>query len=97
MIKHVVMWTFAAEKKQETIERACQLLEAMPAQIPAIETLEVGRNFSDRPVAHDLVLITTHKDRQALQEYQQHPQHVKVAEFIGSAKEQAAVVDFEYS
>ena len=99
MIKHVVMWTFQASEtasKEENIAKAKEMLLSMPEQIPQIASLEVGENFSTRPVAHELVLITTHNNKQDLQGYIEHPKHQEVAAFIGSVKDKSAVVDFEY-
>ncbi|MEM7183211.1 MAG: Dabb family protein [Spirochaetota bacterium] len=98
MIKHIVMWTFQASEsasKEENIAKAKELLLAMPEQIAQIASLEVGDNFSTRPVAYDLVLITTHNHKQDLQGYIAHPKHQEVAAFIGSVKDKSAVVDFE--
>lgn len=81
--------------KLETIQLLKNSLEGLVGKVPSILSLEVGINFSTRPIAYDLVLITTHKDRQALEEYQIHPEHKKVAELVNQWKEEGAVVDFE--
>ncbi|MCB1156656.1 MAG: Dabb family protein [Leptospiraceae bacterium] len=99
MVKHVVMWKVKDTKqgtKEENIQKAKELLEALKEKITAISSLQVGLNFSTRPVAFDLVLITEHKDMEALKDYQEHPEHKKVADFIGEVKLETAVVDFTY-
>ncbi len=60
MIKHIVMFKFkeSAEGngKAENIQSLKSKLEALPAKIAEIKFFEVGVNFSDVPVAYDLVL-----------------------------------------
>ena len=68
----------------------------MPSKITEIHSLQVGINFNTKPIACDVVLITEHQDKNALERYQIHPEHQKVAEFIAQIKESGSVVDFEF-
>jgi len=94
------MWRFkenaegndAGTNKKLTIEK----LNALVGVIEGIESLELGENFNSSPAAFDLVLITTHKTKEALDNYQQHPKHQEAAKFIGSVISMRHVVDFEY-
>ncbi len=100
MIKHVVMWKLKEQAEGNTrIENAVimkQKLEAMPTLIDELDTAEVGIHlFDDRDDAScDVVLITTCKDEAALKAYAQHPEHLKVVEFIKKVVNERRVVDY---
>lgn len=99
MVKHVVMWKIKATEgntKEQNIQKVKEILEAMPPKISEIHSLQVGINFNSKPIAYDLVLITEHKDKEALGNYQVHAEHQKVADFITKVKESGVVVDFEF-
>lgn len=100
MIKHVVMWRFKAEAEGNNAEKnkslVAQKLQELTNAINEIESLETGFDINRSEAAYDLVLITTHKNSDALRNYQQHPDHVEVAAFIGKVAQERVVVDFEY-
>ncbi len=99
MIKHVVMWRIAAAEgnsKEENIRLLQEKLAALPSIIPEIRGYEIGVNIADSATAFDVVLISEFQSRNDLQTYRTHPEHVRVAEFIGKIREQSAVVDYEY-
>ncbi len=100
MIKHIVMWRLLEEAngkpKKENASAFKQMLEALPEKVDALQSLEVGIGYLDAegPV-FDMVLTTTHHDKEALQAYAVHPEHVKVVEFAKTIVEERRVVDYE--
>jgi hypothetical protein len=99
MIKHVVMWKLKNEAegndKLENIELVRETLLNLKSVISQISNLEVGENFNPGDAAYDLVLITSHQDREALAAYISHPLHQEAAVFIGKVVAERKVVDFE--
>jgi len=99
MIKHVVMWKIkehaAGVSKLENILTMKLMLEELRTMIPGIRDLEVGTELKPGNAKYDVVLVTEVDDWDSLERYQHHPDHVKVAEFIGKIREQRAVVDYE--
>lgn len=99
MIKHVVMWKLADEadgmSKPENINRIKIKLNSLISIIEEISSLELGENFNPTEAAYDLVLITTHKDKDALNAYINHPSHQEAAKLIGKLVADRKVVDFE--
>ncbi len=99
MLKHIVLWKL--KEYAEGADRAANAeklkaeIEALPAAIPAIKRLEVGLNVIDGPQAFDVALYTEFEDRDGLQAYLDHPEHVRVAEFLGKIRSERAVVDYE--
>lgn len=96
MIRHVVLFKFKADTPEA--ERAAILagFKAMPAAIPELKDLEVGRNVVSSPRAYDLALICSLADRAALEHYAKHPAHVPAAQRAFAACEHVAAVDFEF-
>ena len=46
-------------------------------------------------MAFDAVLVSEFRDQAALEAYKNHPEHLKVADFVASVKLDRAVVDYE--
>ena len=92
VITHVV--TFKLTNPAEDTVRLKVLIEGLPAGIPEIRSLVVGSNVVDSPRAHDLVLISTFDDRDALEAYQRHPHHQPVLDFAREHCSSITSVDF---
>lgn len=98
MIRHVVLWRFrqaagGGDREQNRV-RASAMLESLRGSIPAIRELEVGRNFTEAPEAWDLGLVVTVETEEDLAAYIAHPEHRKVAEYLGSVALERAAVDY---
>jgi hypothetical protein len=95
-IRHVVMWRLATTDPAERAEQAAEVkarLESLPAVVPQLQRLEVGVNALPSG-DFDVVLISDFADEEALQGYQEHPEHLKVAGYIRSVVGGRAAVDF---
>jgi hypothetical protein len=98
MIKHIVM--FKLKESAEDRDKAANImalkakLEALTAQIGEIKLFEVGINSLEASVAYDLVLVSEFESKEALYSYQKHPEHLKVAEFVGKVALSRIVVDY---
>ena len=97
MIKHIVMWTVkdTEKRKEENVALLKEKLMALPSLIPEIKGYEVGINLVESAAAFDVVLISEFESWQDLDTYRDHPEHVKVAKFIGTVRDSRAVVDYE--
>ncbi len=99
MVRHVVMWTLKEyardQSKWDNARQAKSLLESLNGKIPGLLQLQVGIDFSRTESSADLVLISEFQDRTALDEYLRHPEHQKVAVFIGDIRRERMVVDYE--
>ncbi|MFH1017116.1 MAG: Dabb family protein [Pseudomonadota bacterium] len=98
MIKHVVMWKFKAKAegadKDANIRKLKAMLEALPAKVRGMESLEVGVDFARSEASWDLVLVSAFQSEGALAAYQEHPEHRKVAEFAAKVRDTRSVVDY---
>ena len=95
MIKHVVIWKFKEENKEENMKKAKQILLALPAIIPEIKKMEVYFDISHKEMSMDLMLDTEFETVEAMNTYAVHPEHVKVAGFIRGVVESRVVLDAE--
>jgi len=100
MIKHLVFWKMKpiADNRtgQENAEVMIQRLNALNGIIPCAVAIEAGVNFNNTAAAYDVGLISIFKTKEDLNEYQKHPAHVQVAEWINSGiTESRVVVDYE--
>jgi hypothetical protein len=99
MVKHIVMWTIKkntdGSSREEILKILKVMLEGLKESIPAVQKLEVGFNFNPSESAYDIALYSEFRNRDDLEIYQKHPDHIKVAEFVGSVREHRTVVDYE--
>lgn len=99
MIKHIVFWKLKDEanglSKHQNAQAIKQKLEALKGQIEGLIDIEVGFDFLQSSESADVVLYSTFTDKAALAFYQQHPLHKAVMPFIGEARSERRVVDYE--
>lgn len=99
MIKHIVMWRLkdsaAGASREENAKKLKESLEDLKDKIEDIKAIEVGINFNSSPAAFDVVLYSEFEDREGLDAYQNHPEHLKIVDFVGEIRTDRAVVDYE--
>ncbi|WP_434297518.1 Dabb family protein [Clostridium sporogenes] len=99
MIKHIVMWKlkeFAEGKsKLENANKIKTSLEDLQNRIDEVKLIEVGVNINNFKQAYDVVLYSEFENLEDLNLYQNHPDHLKVGEFINKVKEERIVTDYE--
>lgn len=97
MIKHIVLWKlkeFAeGSGKAENARRIKAELEALRGKIPGLLSLEVGINCNPAEQDCDAALCCAFESWEALERYQNHPEHVKVAGWIGKVRETRTALD----
>ncbi len=98
MIKHIVMWNVRGDDAGAR-ERNLLLLktefESLRGRIPGLLHLEVGIDDSRIDYACDVVLVTEFESRQALADYAQHPEHLRVRRALGDLRSARHQVDYE--
>jgi hypothetical protein len=99
MLKHVVMFKFKdfaeGADRQENLRKVKAGLEELKNKIGEIKFWDLGVNSVQSQVAYDLILSSEFSDEESLRRYQQHPEHIKVAELVGKVCEHRAVVDYK--
>jgi hypothetical protein len=99
MIQHIVVWKLLEEangnRKEENMSQMREMLIALPKYIPQIRSLSVVQNVNMTERNADLALITTFDQLSDLDIYSSHPEHVKVAQFVGSIVSARSAIDYE--
>ncbi|MDH5655788.1 MAG: Dabb family protein [Spirochaetia bacterium] len=99
MIKHIVMWKLkenaAGADKSKNAEKVIERITKLKGITPGMGVLEVGKDFNRSPNAFDLALYSEFDSMDALNDYQNHPDHVAVKDFLLEVTEERAVVDYE--
>jgi len=99
MIKHIVMWKL--KESANGLDRAGnaraikEKLEGLRGRIPGLLELEVGIDFSAGEGSCDVVLCAALASRQALKDYQAHPEHQAILPFVREAAAERRLVDYE--
>jgi len=86
------MWRFETEEISNDVKAK---LETLPAVIEQIVDFEAGIDFNRSEAAYDVVLYSSFETKEDLAIYQKHPNHVEVAQYIGSLATERGVVDYE--
>jgi len=100
MIKHIVFFGLAdnaeGKSKIENAEIIKFELENLKNFIPEIKMIEVGINAPNAPKTNfDIALHSEFESLETLDIYQEHPEHKRVASFIGKVRTSRAAVDYE--
>jgi quinol monooxygenase YgiN len=94
VIQHVVIMKFAVSSDRE---EAKLRLEALPTAISQLTTITVSLDIGMDGSPSDLVLISTHADRDGLRGYLEHPVHQQFVAWVKPLLVGRAVVDSETS
>jgi hypothetical protein len=97
-MRHIVMWKFRdfaeGATREVNLVKAKLLLESLKSLIPGILKFDVGIDFSRTERSFDLVLVSEFLDAETLKAYQNHPDHVRVVEFLRMVHDGRIVVDY---
>ena len=99
MIKHIVFWKInrdgTAEERQATVEAFRQKTAYLKSIIPEIREATVGANMNKGDVFH-VCIDSVFEDVDQLNTYINHPEHLKVREFMNSVSYDKTVFDYEF-
>jgi len=99
MIRHIVSWMLTAEDaeaKSAAFDELAQAFGPLPAVIPQIRTLHLGRDLGQTSTNWDVVLVMDFESTAALEEYQNHPEHQPVRAMVRRLTADRMAVDFEF-
>lgn len=97
MVRHIVMWNFKdGFTEEENIRNARKVkeeLEALSSAIQGIVSLRV--TISDLDSSNrDIVLNSLFESKEALANYQIHPEHVRVSQYVGTVMMNRSCIDY---
>jgi quinol monooxygenase YgiN len=97
MLRHVVSFKLTAEDRETKAAQAAEIsrrLDALVPLIPQVRQLNLGVDTGETAGNWDIVLVADYDDADALDAYQTHPEHQKVAAFIRSLTSARSCVDY---
>jgi len=94
MIKHIVLFDFKEENREEHMQKAKEMLLSLMESVPSLRKMEVGINFSKEERAMDLSIYTEFDDVAGLEAYASHPKHLEVVAFIKTVVTGSKVSDY---
>ena len=99
MIKHIVFWKLKehAEGNGRAVNalKMKVLLDSCARLVPGMLAFEARLAQPGLEATYDVVLYSEFVDRQALDAYQGHPNHVAIKPFIGAVREARQCMDYE--
>ena len=90
MLKHIVVYK---ARTQEDVFRFKQDVEALRGVVEDIVSIEVVIDLLSTSTA-SAILVSQFKDAEGLERYKNHPEHVKVAEFVKDVFEARLCADY---
>ncbi|BCJ93492.1 stress responsive protein [Anaerocolumna cellulosilytica] len=99
MVKHIVLWkhgdNFSETEKQEHAKIIKESLEALVHKIPGVISIKVITNpLPSGSGDADLILDSTFESIDALNTYQEHPEHIKAATYVRSVVKDRKCIDY---
>ena len=95
MVKHIVMFKLI-EKNKTNIEKVINALKSLEGNIEVLRSLEIGIDFIQSERSYDIVLTTEFDNREGLEIYKPHPNHLPVVKIIRSLCSGSVTVDYEF-
>jgi hypothetical protein len=98
MIRHIVSWKLTAEDadaRAGAFDELAQGFGPLPALIPQIKTMHLGRDLGETSSNWDVVLIMDFESTEDLAVYQAHPEHQPVRAIVRRLTGERMAVDFE--
>ncbi len=98
MIRHIVAWnfndTFSESENCTNSVKIKEKLEKLKNIIPGIAELQVKIDLLPAST-HNIVLLSLFESQAALDNYQKHPEHLKVGAFIKGVCHNRICIDYE--
>lgn len=96
MIRHICMFKFKEENKEENLKEALVRVEALRG-IEQIKRFEVVINDSDAPESnYEMSLIFDFNNMEELKTYQEDERHIAFGSYIKQVRESRACIDYRF-
>jgi hypothetical protein len=99
MIKHIVFWRLNesayGNDKQTNARLLKDKLLAMQDKVKGLLKVEVGFDFSNEKDSCDVVLYSEFENKEALHQYQIHPEHEALKNWLTEVRYERRVVDYD--
>ncbi len=96
MVEHIVLFKMKPESTEAEKEELLRKLRSLEGKIEGIVSLSAGETFTERHKGYRIGLVVRFTDREALERYGPHPEHVPVKEYVAKVCEDVIAVDYEF-
>jgi hypothetical protein len=101
MVKHIVLFKLKdhaeGASKDQNARSMKTMIEALKGKIPQVRHIEVGTTMVPSGAAYDVAIYSEFADENDLAIYANHPEHVKVVDFVKKVIENRVVADYMIS
>ena len=94
MLIHIVCWKYRPDVPAADREEHRRRLKELSQRLPNIARLDVGADILHLDRSFDTALVAEFESREALDSYNEHPEHQTVAAMGRDLAEKAVSVDF---
>lgn len=94
-VDHIVLFRWQPGTAPEQINHLLNAILRFD-EIPGVEEVSVGANFSDRAQGYTHGIVVRLKDRESLDQLIPHPAHQKVHEMTTPILDESLVFDYEF-
>lgn len=98
MVRHIVLWNFkeemSAEEKKAAGAKMKELLEPIKEKVPGAVEIQVVVNELESS-NRDVALLSVFETAEALQKYQNHPDHVAAGGYVRSVTCNRSCFDYK--
>ncbi len=97
MVRHIILWNLKEElSSAEKAEAAAKMKRELEGLVGLVETLDTMRVVTEglKSSNREIMLDSTFADEAALQAYQVHPEHQRVAQYVRSVTVNRSCFDF---
>ena len=99
MVKHILFLRFNesayGNDKQTNVKIFEEKLFTIQKKVKGLIKVEVGFDFSNEKDSSDVVLYSEFESKQALHQYQIHPDHENLKKWLSEVRYERRVVDYE--
>src|SRR5947207_9574161 len=92
---HIALYKWEPSTQPEDVDRAMQDISSLSDKIPGIVEIVTGINTSPYSEGYTHVILVRGKDRAAIDNYRNHPDHAIAASQIETMEEHGVGIDFE--
>lgn len=101
MIKHIIFLRLNESAYGNNKKANAQIFKekilAMKSKVAGLIKVEVGFDFSNEKDSSDVVLYSEFESKEALHQYQIHPDHEDLKKWLSEVRYERRVVDYEIS
>lgn len=96
MVEHIVLFKMKPESTPAEKDELLRRLRSLEGKIEGMVSLSAGESFTNRHKGYTIGLVVRFVDREALERYGPHPEHVPVKAYADQVCEDVISVDYEF-